>query len=304
MSIISRIREHPEVLLDSLKDPSLAGLGLNQEYYRSRKGDSYNRDGIDVFDEDWDNLILLDACRYDDYARLTPFDGRPEWRESRGSASKQFVYGNFLNKTLHDVVYISGNQWYLKLKEELGAEIHAFHNVERDTADGYVPSPENVTETALELADQYPNKRLIVHYMQPHKPYLGEYSERFTYPRAQGLRETLRASEVNRQQLVAAYRDNLRLALDHVKTLVEALEGKTVISSDHGELLGERLSPVPVRWYGHPRHIYVKELVDVPWHVVSDGPRKSITAESPVGEFSDSDAEQVEENLKDLGYMV
>jgi hypothetical protein len=32
---------------------------------------------------------------------------------------------------------------------------------------------EVVTEAALEAAEWYPNERLIVHYLQPHAPYIG-----------------------------------------------------------------------------------------------------------------------------------
>jgi hypothetical protein len=304
MSVLNRLREDPRLVISGLKNPALIGLAANQLFYATRQGDEFNRRGTDIFEEDWDNLVLLDACRYDQYADLTPFDGTPGYRESRGSASRQFIYGNFLGKTLHDVVYISGNQWYLKLKDELGAEIHAFHDVDRDAWDGYVPSPQSVTSTARALNERYPNKRLIIHYMQPHTPYLGEHKELFTYPRTQGLREALKVSEAGQEELLAAYRDNLRLVLEDVEKLVDELEGKTVISSDHGELLGDRLSPVPVRWYGHPRRIYADALVKVPWHVVSDGPRKDVVAERPEQELTDVDTEQVEENLRNLGYVV
>lgn len=309
MTLFKRILDSPELLLKGVADPSLAALVLNKMYHQSRKGVEYNHDGTDVIeDEDWDNLILLDACRYDDYVRMTPFDGQVERRTSRGTSSDQFVYGNFHGKTCHDLVYVSGNQWYLQLQDtgKLGSEVHAYHDIERDAFDGYVPSPQQTTEAALEMADQYPNKRLLIHYMQPHKPYFGEYRDVFTYETDEdyALREVMRTFDIDREKLRPAYRENLAVAFEHVERLVEELDGKTVISSDHGEMLGGRMSPIPIRWYGHPSRIYIDELTQVPWQVVSDGPRKRITSEPPADGALEYDSEQVEENLKSLGYKT
>jgi hypothetical protein len=303
MIALDRVREDPAVLLRALRDPALFGLGVNRTYHELTRGGAYNPSGTDIFAEDWDTLVLLDACRHDVYAELTPFDGPVEARESRGSASKQFVRGNFQDRMLHDVVYVSGNQWYLLLEEELNCELHAYHDVERDVADGFVPSAEAVTEAALEHHERYPNKRLLVHYMQPHYPYLETDVDGFELVR-EGLRETIRASAVDYDDVRAAYRDNLAYVLDHVQRLVEGLDGKMVVSSDHGEMLGDRLSPVPVRWVGHPPGVFVDELTSVPWQVVSDGPRRRITAEAPDGRADDVDTDRVEQTLRDLGYKT
>jgi len=300
---LDRVREDPAVLLRALRDPALFGLGVNRTYHELTRGGAYNPSGTDIFAEDWDTLVLLDACRHDVYTELTPFDGPLEARESRGSASKQFVRGNFQDRMLHDVVYVSGNQWYLLLEEELNCELHAYHDVERDVADGFVPSAEAVTEAALEHHERYPNKRLLVHYMQPHYPYLETDVDGFELVR-EGLRETIRASAVDYDDVRAAYRDNLAYVLDHVQRLVEGLDGKMVVSSDHGEMLGDRLSPVPVRWVGHPPGVFVDELTSVPWQVVSDGPRRRITAEAPDGRADDVDTDRVEQTLRDLGYKT
>jgi hypothetical protein len=81
------------------------------------------------------------------------------------------------------------------------------------------------------------------------------------------------------------------------------LPGKTVVSSDHGELLGERLSPIPLRAYGHPMGIYMDELVKIPWHVHETGNRKRILAEPP-SERLDMDEGEVESQLRNLGYVT
>ena len=301
MYVWDRIRNDPKILLDGIRNPQRVSLELVRLYYQSVGNPEYNTDGTDVFaDEDWDNLVILDACRYREFAEMTPFDAPTETRVSKGSASNQFVKGNFGNKTLHDVVYVSGNQWFLQLEDELDCELHYYHDVERDVMDGYVPSAEAVTEAACRMAERFPNKRLVVHYMQPHKPYLGKHAEKFNYDG--GVGTTMRASDVTVDELREAYRDNLRYVLEHAQKLVETLEGKTVVTSDHGELLGERLKPFPFRMYGHPGAVYDDLLVTVPWQVASDGPRKDVVAEPPVSR-TEADRAQVESTLKDLGYL-
>jgi len=308
MYVWERVRGDLSLFLEGARNPKAVAVELNRLYFQLGRGERYNPDGTDIFeDEDWDNLVLLDACRYDEYAERTSLPGTLEKRSSRGSASKQFVRGNFTGKTLRDTVYVSGNQWYLKLHEELQSELYKYHDVERDAVGGRVPSPETVTSAALEHADRYPHKRLIVHYMQPHRPYLGVGSDQFSEDseegrvRLRGIGETIRSGDASWDDLTAAYRDNLRKVLEEVEVLVDHLEGKTVVSADHGELLGDRIRPIPVRWFGHPEAIYVDPLVEVPWHVVSDGPRREIQPGTPETEIEvDPD---VDENLRNLGYL-
>lgn len=61
---------------------------------------NYGR-GINIMDEDWDNLILIDACRYDVFANINSINGSLESRISSGSSSREFIEKNFVNKTLH-----------------------------------------------------------------------------------------------------------------------------------------------------------------------------------------------------------
>ena len=285
-----------------IENPRQAVSKVNQLYNHFRAGQRYNPEGIDVFAEDWDNLIILDACRYDEFERHSMLSGRTESRVSRGSTSPEFIRGNFTEKTLHDVVYVSANGWYAKLKDDIGTDVHAFEFVERDAMGGLTSRPETVAAAARNAAEEYPEKRLLVHFMQPHQPYLGPTGEQFEF--STGMQDTIRRTGASYRDIIQAYRENLELVLTEIEPLLDDLVGKTVVTADHGELLNDREQPIPIRTYGHPEGVYDEHLVKVPWHIYENGDRKKIVAEQPSMGADEVDFEQVEQNLRDLGYRA
>jgi hypothetical protein len=90
--------------------------------------------------------------------------------------------------------------------------------------------------------------------------------------------------------------------LPYIEDLLSELGGKTVVTSDHGNLLGERTSPIPVRDWGHPLSLYAEELVSVPWVTFGNGERREIVAEILEKESSQTTDEVVTERLEQLGY--
>jgi len=64
--------------------------------------------------------------------------------------------------------------------------------------------------------------------------------------------------------------------------LIRELDGKSVVSADHGELLGERLLPFTSRKYGHFEYLAAEQLRRVPWHVVDSDDRRRIVADAPI----------------------
>lgn len=300
--MIDRLINNPNLITEAIKNPELMALGLNKLYYNFDTDSSFNHQGIDITKEDWDNLILLDACRYDFYRDLSPFDTEIQTRESRGSNSAQFVRGNFRNKQLHDLVVVSGNQWYMHLKDELACEFHAYYDVERDFGEGLVPSAKAMNSAVRRARKLHPNKRLLVHYMQPHHPFVTNHMGKLKL-RNTSLYTAVHQKGLELEEILGAYRDNLEYVLKYVEKIVKYLDGKTIISSDHGELLGERLKPVPVRWFGHPGGIYNETLVTVPWHVVKDEERRTTIPEASGRSLPESPTNSIEDNLKALGYM-
>ena len=72
-----------------------------------------NGPGIDVMKEDWDNLIILDACRYDYFKeKQKNIRGELESVVSRGAHSSEFIEKNFLGRKLHDTIYVTANPYY------------------------------------------------------------------------------------------------------------------------------------------------------------------------------------------------
>lgn len=155
------------------------------------------------------------------------------------------------------------------------------------------------------MAEQYPNKRLIVHYLQPHAPYIGQTGQDLPTDYL-NFWNSWKAGEfsVDLETVRQAYRENIELVIPHIQTLLNSLQGKTIITADHAELLGERDAPIPIKRYGHGEHTYISELVEVPWLVHQNGNRKEI---HPENESQNSRKEVSEEalndRLADLGYI-
>lgn len=292
----------------AIEDPRQVVLEICRLYYQRLRTRSYNPSGIDIFAEDWDNLLLLDACRYDMFADHDVLPGRLESRESRGSSTPEFLKGNVAGRDLTDVVYVTANPQYHRNRELFDAQFHYIDNVW--SSNGWdkefrTVRPEVVTEAAIQASERFPHKRLLVHYMQPHYPFIGEIGRQLVPGQNLNLWNEVAEQNISisDSRLWDAFEENLELALPAVRELMESVDGKTVVSSDHGQLMGERLFPIPIRHYGHPLGVHMAELIEVPW-LVNDGPRREITAEPPVDETSTAvDSDTVTERLESLGYV-
>jgi len=103
--------------------------------------------------------------------------------------------------------------------------------------------------------------------------------------------------------LTEAYRENLRIVLEEVEDLLDTFDGRTIVTADHGEMLGDRHKYVPVKDYGHHVGIFNEPTTKVPMHVHESGDRRQIRASEPVQTESEQD-EQLNERLRNLGYKV
>ena len=144
----------------------------------------------DFLGADWDYCLVLDACRYDVFSRVYDeyLDGHLEKRRSIGSSTPEWASRNFTGE--HDIAYFSGNpfinnlgiplselKWGASCEYEWTASDHISQVFDVwktgwDDDLGTVP-PEGITRAFREnreAADRA--ERTVLHYMQPHAPYL------------------------------------------------------------------------------------------------------------------------------------
>ncbi len=299
-------------------------------WYFSRVGP----DGCAVMDEDWDNLLLLDGCRYDEFAARSSLPGRLETRTSKGSSTAEFLREAISSERCTDTVYVTANPMHATgdywAELDVSSSFYDVVNVWKRAWDESVGSvwPEDVVDAALSAEQAYPDKRLLVHFVQPHYPFLGETGRKIPHrggeesrraalgeraPDGRDAGETgdldkqiwaqLRDGDVERDTVVRAYRENLDLVLPHVERLLSGLRGRTVVSADHGNHFGERPGPFPFRVYGHPPGLATPELVTVPWLVHDGDERKETLAEDPSKSGVDDERDMAIERIRSLGYV-
>lgn len=261
--------------------PERAFRAILKLYYQMRgKGPR----GAMLLQREWKYLLVLDACRYDFFEKQQVIRGKLYNVLSQGTSTPEWVQKNF-NRECDQVVYISGNPYLsqLKLKEFFGKV--PFHHLEPvwkygwDTELGTVP-PQEINKACLSLKDQFPNKRFILHYMQPHYPFIKEGKLResgfgidYVLGKARkagrSVWDLLREGKVKRKEVLKAYMENLNFCLEYVKQLLGDLSGKIVITSDHGNLFGR------YGLYQHPPYTYLSELREVPWMVINKDEREA-----------------------------
>jgi len=257
----------------------------------------WGSDGVRIVDADWDTLIVLDACRADYFEEVADTCRFDEYERVRslGSSTPEWTKQNFSGGRFGDIVYVTGNPQISKYAGD------AFHG-ERKTV-----LPDRVVEATRDALKQYPNKRIIAHFMQPHTPFLRRDE---SFPDGHGVTDAMldespeefktMIEAVGRDAVRAAYADNLRAALDEVDPLLDDLSGRTIVTSDHGELFGERGPPLYLRHYGHKTGIRHPDLVEVPWAVTEQGTRRRVRDDGTSG--TESDTEKIEQQLEMLGY--
>jgi hypothetical protein len=251
---------------------------------------------------DWNNLIILDACRFDFFENVYKdyLDGELRKVVSSGSGTLEWLEKTFPGQ--YDVTYFSANPYVNSRDISFGGLNPAKHfskiidawltcwNEERGTV-----LPADLNKAVL---NNLTDGRIIVHYIQPHLPFiaLDSIGSRAARNAAKGdiflrlrasigpkLRRVLGKENILKikqifnlgetpwekmqkkysvQEIRYYYEDNLRRVMEAVSDLVPHLREKTVITSDHGERLGENED------YGHEYGSENSLLVEVPWFEV------------------------------------
>jgi hypothetical protein len=281
-------------LWKGIKNPRRAALELYTIYQ-----EQFNKPpGVNIVEENWDNLIILDACRFDTFKKINSLDGTLQKERSRGSNTVDFLKRNFGRSEFPDIVYVSANPNISYIDARFYDRIRLWESHWNDELN--VVPPEAVATMAAEAAVKYPNKRLIIHFMQPHFPFIGDFGQKLYdngviqhYSSGRDFWKQLQRDDVAEEDFRRAYQENLEVVLPAVEQLIENLRGQTVVTSDHGNEFG--------RWgiYGHPG-VFSHGLRDVPWLITPQSSEKEvISGEANVGP-EDSDA--LQEKLAALGY--
>jgi len=309
------------VLKRSVTNPRVAGEAVNRFYHRRLLSppyfsQSFYKNGVDFFERDWDNMIILDACRFDTFETNCTIPGSLESTHSRASYTPGFLKSNLEGKQLRDTVYVTANPMLYRYRDEINYEFYdEVHVWDTDAwnEDAGVVLPEDMTEHSVDTTDHYDEKRLVFHFMQPHYPFFHTLQDlpsniEESADSLDNIDEfwmELRNGDLNIPPEVVqrAYEENLKRALDSVRRIVSEMQGKTVITSDHGNLFGERVSPVPIRDWGHPPATYVEQLVKVPWFVCDFRNRREIVTASTSMEKDTPEDSVVDDRLEALGYI-
>jgi hypothetical protein len=135
---------------------------------------------LSLMDEDWDIAIILDACRYDVFKNL---HGQylPEGKlEKRFGASDTFdwLHSVFDGNETHNIIYVSGHPgingkgvaWG---KFDAGEKFYKVYDAWISGWDWRIGSslPHEVARVAVKAISEYPDRKTIIHFMQPHFPY-------------------------------------------------------------------------------------------------------------------------------------
>lgn len=257
-----------------------------------------DNEGFNVISEHWDHLIILDACRFDIFEEQIKktglcTQGKLEHRISKGSMTAEFLVNNFGTGKFEDIIYITANPFVDML---LKGKFYKIISVWKDGWDNKLNTvhPKTMYEYTKVIHKEYPDKRLIIHFMQPHFPYLTlklQDETGFSKHREAVLKgdqnwrdktvwDLVEEGRLPLDVVKRAYCENLEIALRYVEELVKVLDGRIIITSDHGEAFGERLHKLlPIKVYGHIRGVRIEPLIKVPWLII-EKPRKKRNRES------------------------
>jgi len=270
-----------------------------------------------LFDEEWDLLVILDGCRVDAMQEVSGDEGleflQPiDTRSSPSGKSSGWMEAAFSQSNATEVGetgYVSANPHTRIVFERDGtvdestfAILDEVWDYAWDDGIGTVPATA-VTDRAIQIGREKNVERLIVHYMQPHfpsvpNPELGSEIRLVEAGEAwsNSIWERLLRRKVSKDEVWDGYVSNLRYVLKSVDTLLHNIDSeKVVISADHGNAFGER------GYYGHGEYP-IDSVRIVPWiETTADDTRRR--QPHSITDSDNSDEDNFSEKLRHLGYL-
>jgi len=291
--------------------------------------------GTNVFEKDWDVLLLLDTCRVDAIREVQDeyeFIDNVDEIWSVGSTSKEWVEQTFTEKyktEIENTAYITGNPFSNtllgdRMRTEYGTTYGTW--IQKEQISGFIKDdlidindlghleplwgttgpdapfersqhPRALTDYTIKASRSNEFDRVITHYMQPHSPYFSTSNkyEELEEYEKRPFKAVRHGDEDIFEKVWEAYLDNLRYVLDDIEILLKNIDGKVAISADHGELFGKHLH------YHMPGNPHPK-LKKVPWIETKGVDEETRTPDVELSGYEN--AEEVSEaQLKALGYI-
>lgn len=245
--------------------------------------------GTNVYEREWDALVVLDACRVDALRAVAdeyPFVGSVGSIRSVGSSSHEWMAHTFtgeyrgeIRRTAYtnpngfsELCFLDG-EYPPRRTVPFGSfdwdvvEAAEFGLLDINWQRGHDPelgivAPRFMTDRGIHIGREVEFDRLVVHYYQPHVPYLARAvaEDRPTTPLESDPWAQLRQGEATREEVWDLYLDNLRFVLNDVALLLTNLDADRVaITADHGDAMGE------LGAYGHPEGLPHPKTRRVPW---------------------------------------
>lgn len=215
--------------------------------------------GTPIWERDWGILCVLDACRADTFREFYP---DADSYTSVASTSKYWLERTFGDRDLGNVGYVTGNPF----AAELDADRFGYFHLEpvAEVAGVETVGPTALRDRAVTAWRECDLDRLIIHFMQPHVPFRSRpaWFDAFSGSDTWGSHRAWAVAdgEIDREEWLAAYRDNLSWVLEEgVEPLAELVDATVGVTADHGNAHGE--------WglYGHPSGCAIPAVREVPW---------------------------------------
>jgi hypothetical protein len=301
----------------AVRDPKKINEEVKYIYEKFKFRSKYrDRKSKNPLKQDYDNLIILDACRYDMLREFTPFDNDVEYRILKSSNSIEFSENYINGNKFFDTVLVSANPYTTQAGAGSFSECYS-PKFEKPNYWSKYFDPEAVYELSLEAYQEHTDKKMVVHFMQPHAPYYGEKAELlrdklkkdgykfFSWNKhispnnneyvLANLLDAAQEKLITKDDLKEVYVENLSIALNYVKKLNEYIDGKTIVTADHGELLKWRV--------GHGPNMDVEGLKKVPWQVLGHDDRRDVSKSVPdKNNHKVTINSDIDERLTALGY--
>jgi len=247
---------------------------INKTYAIRHQHDLLNK----ILDEDKFLLIILDACRYDIFVYVYKrfFKGYLIPVRSYGAFLPRWVPKLFKDPRWHGTrifrakLYIKPHD--LSIKNLIKRKDIEIFEIEPPRGELTV-HPRVLVDFVLKIGLKGKD---VVWFMQPHYPWLAHpdlsrrvLKEVMLYEFLPGtLAMKSLNKKISRREIIKAYAANLIITLREVRRLIEiyreTFDGIIVITSDHGEMLGDY-----GLYFHHPSY-NLPQLIVVPWLEIAD----------------------------------